>query len=152
MPLPLVLIPGTVSGMLVGVHQQWLLEDSSAAERASKREARFRHLRVDLLRGVLGMNIYVGNLSYNTDDDGLRNAFAEFGEVASTQVIKDKDTGRSRGFGFVEMPDQAAAEAAIKGLNGKEVDGRALSVNEARPKPDRGDRGGDRGARGESRW
>ena len=95
------------------------------------------------------MKIYVGNLSFNTDGEALRTAFSEFGEVTSADVVTDRETGKSRGFGFVEMPAQAAAEAAIKALNGKEVDGRALNVNEARPKADRGDRGGgDRGGRG----
>jgi cold-inducible RNA-binding protein len=94
------------------------------------------------------MNIYVGNLSYGMDDGSLQTAFSEFGQVASAQVVKDKETGRSRGFGFVEMPVQAEAEAAIKALNGKELDGRAISVNEARPKADRGGRGGGGGDRG----
>ena len=98
------------------------------------------------------MKIYVGNLSFNTDGEGLRAAFSEFGEVTSADVVADRETGKSRGFGFVEMPNQAAAEAAIKALNGKELDGRTLNVNEARPKPerggDRGDRGGGRGGYG----
>jgi len=99
------------------------------------------------------MNLYVGNLSYNMDDEGLSGLFAEFGQVSSAQVIRDKETGKSRGFGFVEMPNQAEAEAAMKALNGKDIDGRALSVNEARPKAERSDRGGggrggDRGGRG----
>lgn len=93
------------------------------------------------------MKIYVGNLSFNTDGESLKAAFAEFGEVTTADVVMDRETGKSRGFAFVEMPVQAAAEAAIKGLNGKEVDGRALNVNEARPKADRGDRGGG-GSRG----
>lgn len=103
------------------------------------------------------MNIYVGNLSYNTNDAGLRAAFEAYGEVASAQVIIDRETGRSRGFGFVEMPDDEQARAAIAALNGKEVDGRALNVNEARPRADRGGsgggggRGGDRGGRGGDR-
>jgi len=88
------------------------------------------------------MKIYVGNLSYNTDGEGLRAAFSEFGEVTSAEAVVDRETGKSRGFGFVEMPNKAEAEAAIKALNGKEVDGRALNVNEARPKADREDRGG----------
>ena len=92
------------------------------------------------------MNIYVGNLSFNTGDAELRDLFAEFGEVSTAQAVVDRDTGRSRGFGFVEMPDQTEAEAAIEALNGKEVDGRELNVNQARPKPDRG--GGGGGGRG----
>jgi len=99
------------------------------------------------------MNIYVGNLSFSTGDAELEALFAEFGEVDSAQVIKDRDTGRPRGFGFVEMPDQQEAEKAIEDLNGKEVDGRALNVNPARPKADRGPRGGGRrGNRSDRRW
>ena len=97
------------------------------------------------------MNIYVGNLSYNTDDAGLRAAFEAFGTVTSAQVIMDRETGRSRGFGFVEMSSDEQAKAAIAALNGQELDGRSLNVNEARPRTDRGDsgggRGGDRGSR-----
>ena len=88
------------------------------------------------------MKIYVGNLSYDTRDEDLRSAFAAYGEVAEATVISDRDTNRSRGFGFVEMPDQAAAQAAMQGLNGKEVDGRALTVNEAKPRADRPQSGG----------
>ena len=80
------------------------------------------------------MNIYVGNLSYSMSDTELREAFAGFGEVSSAKVLMDRETGRSRGFGFVEMPNQSEAEAAIVQLNGKEIGGRALRVNEARPK------------------
>lgn len=80
------------------------------------------------------MNIYVGNLSYSLSESELREAFAGFGEVSSVKVLMDRETGRSRGFGFVEMPNQGEAEAAIAQLNGKELGGRALRVNEARPK------------------
>ena len=80
------------------------------------------------------MNIYVGNLPYSSTDEDLRQAFAAYGEVTSANVIADKFTGRSRGFGFVEMPNAEEAKAAIEGLNGKEMDGRQLRVNEARPK------------------
>ncbi|NNC65121.1 MAG: RNA-binding protein [Gammaproteobacteria bacterium] len=80
------------------------------------------------------MNIYVGNLSYSLSESELRDAFADFGEVSSVKVLMDRETGRSRGFGFVEMPNQSEGEAAIAQLNGKEVGGRALRVNEARPK------------------
>jgi RNA recognition motif-containing protein len=83
------------------------------------------------------MNIYVGNLAYGVTDDELRDAFAEFGEVSRANVIMDRDTGRSKGFGFVEMPDSAQAEAAINGLNEKPLSGRAIRVNEARPRDDR---------------
>ena len=80
------------------------------------------------------MNIYVGNLSYSLSESELREAFAGYGEVSSVKVLMDRETGRSRGFGFVEMPNQSEAEAAIAQLNGKELGGRALRVNEARPK------------------
>jgi len=80
------------------------------------------------------MRIYVGNLNYEVTDDELRETFAEFGEVASADVIKDKFSGQSKGFGFVDMPDSEQAQQAIKELNGKLVKGRNLTVNEARPK------------------
>jgi RNA recognition motif-containing protein len=83
------------------------------------------------------MKIYAGNLSYNVSDEDLRAAFAQFGTVDSADVISDRSTGRSKGFGFVEMSDPAEAKAAIEGLNGKDMDGRSLNVNEARPKTDR---------------
>jgi RNA recognition motif-containing protein len=77
--------------------------------------------------------LYVGNLSHSTTDDGLRSAFAAFGNVTSANVVRDKFSGASRGFGFVEMEDAGEATNAINGLNGKELDGRTLTVNEARP-------------------
>ncbi|HIP30178.1 MAG TPA: RNA-binding protein [Sulfurospirillum arcachonense] len=83
------------------------------------------------------MNIYVGNVSYQTDDSRLIELFSEFGEVASARVINDRETGRSKGFGFVEMNDDTAALAAIEALNEKEIDGRTLRVNEARPREER---------------
>ena len=79
------------------------------------------------------MNIYVGNLSYDTDDASLRAAFEAHGEVTSARVITDRDTGRSRGFGFVEMPSTDEANAAMQALDGAELDGRTLKVNQARP-------------------
>jgi RNA recognition motif-containing protein len=82
------------------------------------------------------MNIYVGNLSREVTESELKEAFAAFGEVTSASVIKDKFTGDSRGFGFVEMPNKQEAEQAISGLNGKELKGRNLNVNEARPRSD----------------
>lgn len=88
------------------------------------------------------MDIYVGNLAYSTNDESLRNAFAAYGEVASARVVSDRMTGRSKGFGFVEMPDRAQAQAAIDALNGQELDGRALRVNESQPKPREERRGG----------
>ncbi|MGO9146968.1 MAG: RNA recognition motif domain-containing protein [Desulfomonilia bacterium] len=94
------------------------------------------------------MNIFVGNLSRDVTNEDLQQAFQEFGEVTSANVIRDKFSGDSRGFGFVEMPAKAAAQAAIAGLNGKELKGRAINVNEARPRADnRGGGGGDRGRR-----
>jgi len=83
------------------------------------------------------MNIYVGNVSFKLSDDQLREAFEEHGEVSSASVIMDRETGRSRGFGFVEMPDQAEGEAAIKALDGANLQGRPIRVNEARPREDR---------------
>ena len=83
------------------------------------------------------MNIYVGNLSYGMSEDELRDAFGAFGEVSSVKILMDRETGRSRGFGFVEMPNKSEAEAAIAQLNGKELGGRALRINEARPKEQR---------------
>jgi RNA recognition motif-containing protein len=80
------------------------------------------------------MNIYVGNLSYNMSEGELRDAFGAFGEVSSVKILIDRETGRSRGFGFVEMPNQSEAETAIAQLNGKDLGGRALRINEARPR------------------
>lgn len=85
------------------------------------------------------MNIYVGNLSYETTEQELRQLFEAYGTVESTSVIIDKFTGKSRGFGFVVMPDKAQADAAIAGLNQKDNRGRKLKINEARPRPDRRD-------------
>lgn len=101
------------------------------------------------------MDIYVGNLAYATNDDGLRAAFEAYGEVTSARVVTDRVTGRSKGFGFVEMPNEEQANAAIAALNGQPLDGRPVRVNESQPKPreerrgnfDRGDRGGFRGGR-----
>jgi cold-inducible RNA-binding protein len=94
------------------------------------------------------MKIYVGNLSYEVTEGDLQRAFESFGRVESAEIIKDRDSGMSKGFGFVEMPDAAEARAAIDGLNGKELKGRAATVNEARPRPEarpgRGGRGGRR--------
>jgi len=90
------------------------------------------------------MKIYAGNLSYNVSNEDLRAAFAQFGTVDSADVIMDRATGRSKGFGFVEMSDATEAKAAIEGLNGKDLDGRNMNVNEARPKTDRPQRSYDR--------
>lgn len=96
----------------------------------------------------VSMRLYVGNLSYNTTSQALEEMFAEFGQVKSAQVVQDRDTGRSKGFGFVEMNDAGQAKAAIEALNSKEVDGRALTVNEARPREERSFGGGGGGGRG----
>ena len=102
------------------------------------------------------MDIYVGNLAYSTKDDALQQLFAEYGTVASARVCVDRISGRSKGFGFVEMPNAEEAKAAIEAMNGREVDGRALRVNESQPKPREerrgfGGGGGDRRGGG-SRW
>ena len=83
------------------------------------------------------MNIFVGNLAFSATDQDLRQLFEQYGVVDTINVITDRDTGRSKGFGFVEMPDSAAAKAAMQGLNGKELEGRALTVNEAKPREPR---------------
>jgi len=83
------------------------------------------------------MNIYAGNLSYSVTDEDLKEIFGAFGEVSRANVISDRETGRSKGFGFVEMPVDAEAKQAIDSLNGKDVKGRAINVNEARPRPER---------------
>ena len=84
------------------------------------------------------MNIYVSNLSFTVQDEDLKEFFAEYGEVSSAKVIMDKETNRSRGFGFVEMPDEAAGQKAIKELDGAQVDGRPIRVNVAKPREERG--------------
>ena len=93
----------------------------------------------------MGKKLYVGNLTYGVTDSSLQQLFAAHGTVQSAQVIMDRDTGRSKGFGFVEMASDQEAQAAIAALNGKDVEGRALSVNEARPKTEGGGRGGSGG-------
>ncbi len=108
------------------------------------------------------MKIYVGNLSYEVNEEDLRLALEQFGQVESATIIKDKRSGQSKGFGFVEMPSKAEAQSAIDGLNGKELKGKALNVNEARPRTEsrgsggvygggRGGRGGGRGGQGGGR-
>ena len=86
------------------------------------------------------MNIYIGNLPYSISEDELRDLFATHGEVTSANIIMDRDSGRSKGFGFVEMPDKAQGEAAINAINQTDVQGRSVRVNEARPRPERGRR------------
>jgi RNA recognition motif-containing protein len=105
------------------------------------------------------MDIYVGNIAYAVTDEDLRQAFGQYGKVESARVVIDRDTGRSRGFGFVEMPNQDEANAAIQSLNGTELKGRAMTVNPSRPRDDgRGGGGGGGGPRrmggggGGSRW
>ena len=115
----------------------------------------------------MSAKLYVGNLSFNTTQQDLEEMFGEFGSVQSANIIEDRETGRSRGFGFVEMSSKEEGQNAISALNGKEVDGRGLVVNEAKPREDRGGsgggggrggygggggRGGNRGGGGGSRW
>src|SRR4029078_3733941 len=100
------------------------------------------------VRTLMGTKLYVGNLSYSVDGSQLEEMFQQFGQVVSAQIINDRDTGRSKGFGFVEMSSDEEAQAAIAGLNGQQHGGRALTVNEAKPKDDRGGGGGGRGGYG----
>ncbi|MBI4085447.1 MAG: RNA-binding protein [Candidatus Liptonbacteria bacterium] len=101
----------------------------------------------------MAKKLYVGGLSYNTTDDGLRDAFAQAGNVTSANVIKDKMTNRSRGFGFIEMSTDEEAQAAIDMWNGKDLDGRKLTVNEAKPMEPRANRNGNGGGfGGGNRW
>jgi RNA recognition motif-containing protein len=105
-------------------------------------------------------NIFVGNLSFNTGEDELRQLFEQYGQVDRVSILTDRDTGRSRGFGFVEMANAEEGDKAIAALNGSQYGGRTLNVNEARPKAERagggagggGGRGRDRGGRGGGRW
>ncbi|SPE39341.1 putative RNA-binding protein RbpA [Candidatus Sulfopaludibacter sp. SbA3] len=102
-------------------------------------------------------NIFVGNLSFGATEDAIRTMFEAYGTVDRVNVVTDRETGRARGFGFVEMSVDAEAERAIAGLNGKDLDGRTLNINEARPKEDRGGGGGFRGNSGggggrQKRW
>jgi RNA recognition motif-containing protein len=99
----------------------------------------------------MGNKLYVGNLAYSVRDDSLQQAFAQFGTVTSAKVMMDRDTGRSKGFGFVEMSSDAEAQAAINGMNGQTIEGRAVVVNEARPREDRGFGGGGRSPYGGGR-
>ena len=98
------------------------------------------------------VNIFVGNLAREASEDDLKQAFQAFGQVATASIIMDKFTRESKGFGFVEMPVKSEAEAAIAGLNGKDFKGRALTVNEARPREDRGARKGGGGGGGRRSW
>ena len=96
----------------------------------------------------MGQKLYVGNLSYNTTSSDLEQLFSQHGTVQSAEVISDRDSGRSKGFGFVEMGSDQEAQAAITALNGQQHDGRTLTVNEAKPREDRGPRGGGGGGGG----
>ena len=108
----------------------------------------------------MSMKLYVGNLAFQTSSNDLQDLFAQAGTVESASVVEDRETGRSRGFGFVEMSTSEEAQAAITQFNGKEVNGRSLTVNEAKPREDRGGNrsggnragGGNRGGGGGSRW
>ena len=110
----------------------------------------------------MAAKLYIGNLSFNATTQDLEDICGEFGTVQSVNIIEDRDTGRSRGFGFVEMSSKEEAQNAISALNGKEIDGRSLTVNEAKPREDRGGSGGNnrsggygggnRGGGGNSRW
>ena len=120
-------------------------------DRHSPRVARFIETAVAFLKDPkMGKKLYVGNLSYSVDDQSLNQNFSDFGTVSSAKVMMDRDSGRSKGFGFVEMSSDAEAQAAISGMNGKSVDGRDMVVNEARPmKPRTGGFGGGGGGRRE---
>src|SRR3954454_10638786 len=100
----------------------------------------------------MGSKLYVGNLSYNTNSSDLEQLFGQHGTVQSAEVIADRETGRSKGFGFVQMASDDEAQAVISALNGQEHDGRALTVNEAKPREDRGGGGGRGGAGGGGGW
>jgi RNA recognition motif-containing protein len=93
-------------------------------------------------------NIFVGNLSFNTTEDSVRALFEAYGTIDRVSIVTDRDTGQARGFGFVEMSNNAEGDRAIAELNGRDLDGRAINVNEARPKEDRGSGGGNRGRSG----
>jgi cold-inducible RNA-binding protein len=107
---------------------------------------KFRKFR----RKIQVKNIFVGNLSFGTTENSVRSMFESYGTVERVNIVTDRDTGQPRGFAFVEMSVDSEAEAAINGLNGRDVDGRTLNINEARPKTDRGSGGGGGGFRGRS--
>src|SRR6201997_1989839 len=118
--------------------------------------AELAHTQIAQPEAIRLKNIFVGNLNFNTSEDDLRQLFEAYGQVDRVAIMTDRDTGRSRGFGFVEMSSNEDGEKAIAALNGSQVGGRTLNVNEARPKPERSGGGGGRGGRerGErgSRW
>lgn len=109
-------------------------------------------LRYFLLTYFIIMNIYVSNLGYSFQDEDLNQLFGEYGNVSSARVITDKFTSRSKGFGFVEMPDQRAAETAVRELNGKMIDGRAVKVSEAKPREENRSRSSYSNNGGSNRW
>jgi RNA recognition motif-containing protein len=111
-------------------------------------KVKLRVIRPTLKENLMGRKLYVGNLSYDVDSSALQDLFSAHGTVDSAQIITDRDTGRSKGFGFVEMSSDAEAQAAIAALNGQEHGGRALTVNEAKPKENRSGGGGGGGGRG----
>ncbi len=119
-----------------GIHDMFFVSQTGSTGRRV-RQANRREL-------VMATKLYVGNLPYTATNQSLEQMFGDQGEVRSAEVIMDRDTGRSKGFGFVEMADSKAAQAAIDALNGKDVDGRKLTVNEARPKEERSGGGGGR--------
>lgn len=129
-----------------------LLPRNSSAARAFACSVRHRRQRAVVSKCqcngdlALGKKLYVGNLSYSVSSSDLEEMFSSYGTVQSAQVISDRESGRSKGFGFVEMGSDDEAQAAIRAMNGQENDGRPLTVNEARPREDRG--GGGRGGRG----
>jgi cold-inducible RNA-binding protein len=104
------------------------------------------------LKGEFMKKVFVGNLDFGATEESIRSAFEAYGAVERVSLMTDRDTGRSRGFAFVEMSDSAEADAAINGLNGTNLGGRAINVNEARPKTDSPRRGGGGGERRERRW
>jgi cold-inducible RNA-binding protein len=115
-------------------------DDRSRLQQAGQR-------RMRPTRGVASMKLFVGSLSFDTREDDLRQAFAAYGTPTSVAVITDRDTGRSKGFGFVEFANDDEAKKAMEALNGKELQGRTITVAEARPREDRGGRGGGGGGR-----
>lgn len=135
-----------VVGFRSGSFPNRAIQKSAAIEeRRSLRESAARAMAQEFCM----TSIYVGNLSYTATEDDLRGAFAEYGEVSSVNIVMDRETGRPRGFAFVEMPDKNQANEAIKQLNLREISGRSITVNEARPKTDRPRRSGG-GSR--NRW
>jgi len=143
--------PGSASGGAFSpqVERLYVEGGGTSLYRSAWTPVTFRVYTVQVRRLWI-VNIYVGNMSYGTSEDELRTLFEEHGTVDAVRVITDRDTGRPKGFAFVEMGGAAEAEAAVQALNGKDVDGRSLTVNEARPRNERGGGGGGGGGRG--RW